>query len=388
MRIRIRGHLARVLIAVCFATVAPRVTAFGVRYAVTDLGSLAGPTSGADYINNNGWVAGEADNDPVYRYAHAWIWTGNGALQNLGSFGGPQSVSVAEGLNDSGWVTGQSDVSGGSATHGFLWTGSGTIQDIGSLGGQNTIPLGINKAGEIVGSSQTSSGVYDGFTYSNGVMADLGPVFIPAGINNSGQLISNVELVAGNVQSVHAFLSSDGTYKYIGTLGGTFAQAERLNDGGTVVGFSLTATGSRHAFVYTDHIQDLGTLGGPNSTASSINNFGVVVGGSDIDSAQDGHAFIYSAATGMVDLNSLIDPLSGWDLINASDINNDGAVVGIGTNGLGQEHAFLLTPNSVPEPCSALLVAALAVSAYARRQGNRRNEIDMQETGRAITAHP
>jgi probable HAF family extracellular repeat protein len=354
----------------CFFLNTACVRAYEIKYTVTDLGSLAGPTSVATYINNNGWVAGWADDDPVFRYAHAWVWTGSGALQNLGSFGGPKSVSIPTGINDNGWVVGQSDISSGGATHGFLWAGGGTIQDIGTLGGDNTIPQGINNAGTIVGSSQTSSGTYDGFSYSNGVMTDLGPTFIPAGINNSGQLISNVEMTPGNVQSLHAFLSSGGTFQDLGTLGGSFAQANALNDVGTVVGFSLTSSGSRHAFVFTDHIIDLGTLGGPSSAASGVNLSGTLVGGSNIDSAQDNHGFVYSAATGMVDLNTLIDPALGWDIQSAAAINNSGQIAASGINPDGLEHAVLLTPIDVPEPNSVLLVvfATLATCGFRTRR--------------------
>ena len=129
-----------------------------IQYTITDLGSLGGPTSAATCINNNGLVAGSADDQAVDPYSHAWVWTGSGALQNLGSFGGQQSVSFVTGLNDNGWVIGMSDTYTNGPTHSFLWTGSGTIQDIGTLGGQQTNAWAINDAGTIVGQSQNASG--------------------------------------------------------------------------------------------------------------------------------------------------------------------------------------------------------------------------------------
>ena len=45
----------------------------------------------------------------------------------------------------------------------------------------------------------------------------------------------------------------------------------------------------------------------------------------------------------MVDLNTLIDPLSGWELLDAADINDAGQITGQGLIG-GQYHAYLLTP--------------------------------------------
>jgi hypothetical protein len=49
----------------------------------------------------------------------------------------------------------------------------------------------------------------------------------------------------------------------------------------------------------------------------------------------------------MVDLNTLIDPLSGWELSDAADINSAGQITGQGL--INHEyHAYLLTPILVP----------------------------------------
>jgi hypothetical protein len=45
----------------------------------------------------------------------------------------------------------------------------------------------------------------------------------------------------------------------------------------------------------------------------------------------------------MVDLNTLIAPLSGWELLDASAINDAGQITGQGLIG-GEYHAYLLTP--------------------------------------------
>lgn len=57
----------------------------------------------------------------------------------------------------------------------------------------------------------------------------------------------------------------------------------------------------------------------------------------------------------MIDLNSLIPIDSGFVLQNAIDINNRGEIVGTGFNSLGARHAYLLVPNTVPEPGSLAL---------------------------------
>ena len=74
---------------------------------------------------------------------------------------------------------------------------------------------------------------------------------------------------------------------------------------------------------------------------------------------------------GMVDLNSLIDPTAGWDLLSANDINDAGEIVGVGVSPSGDEHGFLLVPNSVPEPPALSLLLAGATTftfTYIRRR--------------------
>jgi probable HAF family extracellular repeat protein len=58
---------------------------------------------------------------------------------------------------------------------------------------------------------------------------------------------------------------------------------------------------------------------------------------------------------GFVDLNPLIDPLSGWTLEAANGINASGQIVGYGIGPDGDTDAFLLTP--VPEPSTGLSIA-------------------------------
>lgn len=80
----------------------------------------------------------------------------------------------------------------------------------------------------------------------------------------------------------------------------------------------------------------------------------------------------------MADLNTLIDPASGWTLFDARDINDAGQIVGTGTIS-GTQHAFLLTP--VPEPETyAMLLAGLAVIGVSARRKIEKSKQSQRDT--------
>jgi probable HAF family extracellular repeat protein len=134
----------------------------------------------------------------------------------------------------------------------------------------------------------------------------------------------------------------------LGTLGGTFAAPDGLNDAGQVVGESQTANPNNHGdpFLWdsSNGMQDLGTLGGPpNSLADnsghSINSQGMVAGQAAVDSVVS-HAFFYSDGT-KTDLGKLPGVYSQYNSA-AYGLNDAGQVVGYANFiGVFYERAFL-----------------------------------------------
>lgn len=112
---------------------------------------------------------------------------------------------------------------------------------------------------------------------------------------------------------------------------------------------------------------DLGTLGGTETYPSDINDSGQIVGYSDT-AAGAHHGFLYSTGT-MIDLNAAVDALpQGWILTSANGINDLGWIAASGTDPGGNSHALILIP--IPEPSTLVLVGIGAISllAYAWRR--------------------
>ena len=126
----------------------------------------------------------------------------------------------------------------------------------------------------------------------------------------------------------------------LGTLGGRFAVAADLNASGEVIGYSETADGQIHAFLYANgEMQDLGTLGGPGSLASAINDAGQITGFA-LTATGEAHAFLYRNGA-MLDLGPSGTTSSG------KAINASGQVAGQSTPSGGPSYALLYSGGQV-----------------------------------------
>ncbi len=115
MVIRVSEILAAVLL---FVAGALRPAAGAVEYTITDLGVLSGaPSNGASHptaMNDLGQVCGYGDTTVATSSGlaladHAWLYTGSGALVDLGTLGPATGVSIATAINDTGhgrWIRG------------------------------------------------------------------------------------------------------------------------------------------------------------------------------------------------------------------------------------------------------------------------------------------
>ena len=322
------------LLPVALLTLTPSVKALSAhQYDIVDLGPIDFVSECTISLNEVGVVAGTSTDD------FAFLWSA-GVVERLRRLD-PSGRSDACDVNDNGTVVGRSWV--GGKPHAVVWHG-GVVLDLGTFGGTDSTANGVNDNGHIVGHFGLSGG-------------------------GTGE---------------HAFLIGAEGFVDLGTLGGSRSTANDINESGWIAGYSRTSSGPSHAVVWVDGVaQDLGTLGAANldSFAYAINDAGVVVGHSAIFSSNDRRAFMWSDGVmtelpnpagstftiayginasgkivgtgddrallwqgdGVHDLNSAIDPLSGWSLEAATDIDNEGRIGGYGFLN-GTFRGFLLVP--------------------------------------------
>ena len=337
--------------------------------SATDMGALPGVNSSCEgFLTDRGLIVGASENgliDPLTGLpemdAVAWH---HGQVSNLGTFGGNGSFAI--GANNRGQVVGAAAnavldplsifFGWGTQTRAFLWTHEQGLRDLGTLGGPDALAININDRGQIFGASYTSevpnplTGIptLDAFLYEKGKMTDIpngfgGTVVNPLGANNRGELIGNASF-PDEVTS-HPFLWSQGRWIDLGRFGGTFGDANWINDAGAVTGHAANPDNSVHAFLWKKGlITDLGTVDGDDcSSGFSVNLANQIVGVSFACDSSVQHAFLWENGK-IIDLNSLIPPGSDMQLQVANSINNSGEIAGVGVLPNGDGHGFLLVP--------------------------------------------
>jgi probable HAF family extracellular repeat protein len=217
------------------------------------------------------------------------------------------SDTVPQGINDAGQIVGYEVVNHSSGYNGFLYSG-GTFTDLNRGGGAMQ---GINNQGEIVGTQQGQlivGGPNDHIIiYQNGTYQPL--LDYPAanatfghGVNNQNQIVGNwigTDLNLPNFVMSHGFFYNNGAWEFFdavgvnGTfaVGGTFAQG--INDADQIVGYYVDSNLITHGFVYNQPTGTFTTIDVPNATNTylyGINDAGEMVG-AYVDSTGHTHGF-------------------------------------------------------------------------------------------------
>ena len=342
-------RIGALVLGVVFASI---TTVSNAQYTVHDLGTLGGNNSQARAVNESAQVVGFSERTSGYK--HAFVWDATNGIQDLGHIGG--DYTSAYDINESGQVVGEG-YTVGIAIHAFIWDATNGIQDLGLATGSWTWAYGLNDTTQIVG-------LYSGATsyISNGgtTLTDLGTLgygtFVQA-VNNSGHAVGYSDVLPSPAaHRSRAFLWTPAkALQNLGALAGdTSSKAFDINTQGQVVGESSNATTNiLRAFIWdsTNGMTDLGQLTGlPSRRALAVNDPLVVNDLVEVvgqafpnvnEESQNMVPFIWDATNGMRNVNDLLPVGSGWTLRNATDINNNGDIVGYGIIG-GNTRAYLL----------------------------------------------
>ena len=280
-----------------------------------------GPTG----MNNAGQIAGFVNTSDGNSRA---VLYSNGVLQDLGTARG--SFSYANAINEAGAIAGTVVIDG--VAHGFRYQ-DGNLLDIGA----NTSGTGINARGDVVGGIATDNGTF-GYVYRDGMVTQLpnlgtGSQGLAADINDKGGIAgSSTTDQVSSPPPFHPYLYLNGGLRDLGDLDGREVNmATAINNAGQIAGYSESRTDA-HAFLYENGVlRDLGGFGGAAVSVNDLNENGILVG--TAFAAPRGLIPFINDGAELVDLNTLVDPASGWLLLEAYANNDLGQIVGFGCQG-------------------------------------------------------
>ncbi len=283
--------------------------------ALEPLPGTDGTYSAAYGINDLGQIVGISSSSTVYK---AVIWDNSTVPQSLPTLAGAISSSASAISNDGRVIAGTS-TDASNIFHPVRWlnaNGQWLIDVLPNSGGVSCSIAGISPDGTAIAANCNSVAV----VWLNGSRINLTAGAVN-GVNGKGQA------VGVNSTFDHAVLWTFGngpvTVTDLGTLGGTFAFANGINDAGDVTGWSENASHVSHAFLWSakrNAMTDLGP-GGTRSSGYGINASGQVVG--DVWPGGIPHG-------GFFDHGKVVDlgVLPGYSTGIAFGLNNTGQAVG------------------------------------------------------------
>ena len=202
----------------------------------------------------------------------------------------------------------------------------------------------------------------------------------PQSISENGNLVGWEGSNTGAVTKIGNVMGN--SIPHTGDIGGlngtgpTFGMD--INDNAQVAGWAFdqaTTSGVTTAFLWDPasgmSAVNHAALGAIESFGRAVNSHGLMVGSLNMapgSGTGDYHAFCYYQGQA-VDLNTLIDQTSGWELWHAYDVNDDGWIAGVGTYN-GVFRGFRMQHVIIPEPIGLQLVGVALVGMLGTRRSN------------------
>ena len=313
------------------------------RYTITNLGNLGGSNLYPYAINATGAIVG-SERVGTQLATRPFLYA-NGSITALPSLGGTGDLSDAKGINASGTIVCYSYIVSSNTYRGWVVSG-GVLTDLGTGITANA----INDAGTVVG---TSAGGTIGFTLAGGVRTTLannlgGTIFEIGAINASGVVVGTYDAPGGIRR---AFRHSGGAMTDLGSLGRN-SYGYGINAAGIIVGSTNDAASREtHAFVLSGGVMIDLDPPGTNSSVFGSAAYGINSAGTVVGTYSAARAFVYTAAGGLVDLNTVVinAAAAGFgQLREAYAINDAGQIVGRGNLSGGGFGAFRLDVSTIP----------------------------------------
>jgi probable HAF family extracellular repeat protein len=370
--------------------------ASSVAYDVNNVRQLVGYTSAGGNPQARLWTVAPDGTVTTYN-----LQTDINAVASLGA----RSRFYPWAINDAGQVAGYASDGASTTDRAFYGTPSGGAYAFTDL--QSAFPANdfrrahdVNNAGLVAGYFDQPSGPYD--PWPQAVVVDTSVAGLPHteldqgshphttayAISETGHIVGYCEQ---NPRYIAASWASDGL-PLVELQPGSVpppnptpsSWAYGVNDVGLVVGRSRGTSLSSQPSDFFATLWDTTAGGAPvnldptdvfeQSFAFDINNALEAVGYGDLTpyntDPREYHAFLWTQDGGMVDLNTLVDPNSGWTLQIARSVNEDGWIAGWGLLD-GEPHGFVLRPVThevvIPEPATLSLLG-LGLLAVARRR--------------------
>jgi uncharacterized membrane protein len=314
------------------------VVAGAAAYEVLDVGPDPGEGSSViTSVNNRGTVAG-------FTSSTGFVWSG-GVVTLLPVPPGQNGSSIAA-INNKQVVAGSSL---GGPQRATQWKRARPKPLRNPAGVQHSWAEGINDKGLIVGGAVMETGGHvipilwtggkpkalptlSGATYS-----------VARTLNSRGQIIGN----SGSGSNSRAVLwEGKRLTELAGLPGYTATWAADIDETGSMIVGCVSIGQTGRAAVWINRVPYLlPDLGGSSSCANAVNRRGVVAGAATLPNGAQ-RATLWRGEQ-LTDLNTLLDPGSGWDLRAAYDVNDAGWVVGYGSRN-GTIRGFLLRPIAPP----------------------------------------
>lgn len=336
-----------------------------IQYEVLNIGNVPGGDYG--YIggmNNLNQVVGTSYTQEISR---GFIWKEDTGLQQVYS---PSFDSTqANDINDNGLIVGSTitdfALRGMSTKDGNWWV------NFPESGNSSSATYGVNNLNQSVGIGNLNNVdvatswqfASPGFRLPNYGDQERSTAFA---INDAGDSVGYAYL-AGTSRAT-LFRSNNNLFDLHGLLpvGTTSSTAHDINNAGWIVGSYNIGPNFTGGFIFNLEL-GMQLIDSPDP-AKDVNLRGISDNGIAVGNTSDSFSFAarWTSDTGVVDLNTLIDPNGGWVLFNAKDVNNNGWIAGEGSFNGVQTNYVLRPIESVPEPAS-MTILALGIGALAAR---------------------